>query len=226
MGQQGYGVDQAYLWYNRAGVKLRPRIHLFAFITDDVRRMGLKVFSGHPKPYLTIQGGTLTVMNVPVPRTWFSPWLADVSGLRVLELAREVFAMQTDEEAFPTSAKDTHTRQLLHYVFGELKRTSEAQGNRVVLVYLPTAVDEVEGAREWLAFFDAESHALGIPLIDLVSPLASLPHDRFTRMFIPAEQIGGGHYSVEGHTLIAQLLYRALEVNPETSGLLTSPPVR
>jgi hypothetical protein len=46
MGQGGHGVDQAYLWYKRDGVKLKHDFLLFAFITLDFQRMQQRDFLG------------------------------------------------------------------------------------------------------------------------------------------------------------------------------------
>src|SRR5262245_37593475 len=63
LGVPGYGVDQAYLRYLRDGKDLHERIHVFAFIDDDLRRLGVRRI----KPFLTMEDGRLTVNNVPVP---------------------------------------------------------------------------------------------------------------------------------------------------------------
>ena len=56
MGQGGYGFDQAWLWYRRDGAPLEHRIHVFAFITDDFRRMERDRFLGYAKPLLGVDG--------------------------------------------------------------------------------------------------------------------------------------------------------------------------
>jgi hypothetical protein len=66
MGQAGYGVDQAYLWYKRDAGTIRHHVHLFAPIVDDFRRMESGTFfGGYSKPFL--EEGSLVVKNVPVP---------------------------------------------------------------------------------------------------------------------------------------------------------------
>ena len=47
MGQGGYGIDQAYLWYERDGLPLQPDVHLFTFITADFWRMRQRSFHGY-----------------------------------------------------------------------------------------------------------------------------------------------------------------------------------
>lgn len=67
MGQGGYGFDQAYLWYRREGLQLRHDVHIFAYITDDLRRMRQRRFDGYGKPVLKLRGDSLVVTNVPAP---------------------------------------------------------------------------------------------------------------------------------------------------------------
>ena len=71
MGQIGYGIDQAYLWYMRDGKKFEHNVQIFAFISDDFNRMkydrrpNKRPFYG--KPVLKLASGILEVKNVPVP---------------------------------------------------------------------------------------------------------------------------------------------------------------
>src|SRR5262249_673910 len=47
MGQGGYGVDQAYLWYKRDARKIEHQFQILAFITDDFYRVLSDSFSGY-----------------------------------------------------------------------------------------------------------------------------------------------------------------------------------
>ena len=55
MGQAAYGIDQAYLWYERDGSKLDLDLHIFAFIYDDFARMTFASHWGYGKPILVIE---------------------------------------------------------------------------------------------------------------------------------------------------------------------------
>ena len=59
LGQGGYGVDRAYLWYKRNETNLEHDIVVLAFISDDSWRMESDTFFGYGKPYLTIRDGEL-----------------------------------------------------------------------------------------------------------------------------------------------------------------------
>ncbi len=53
MGQGGYGLDQAYLWYRRDGLHLGHQVHVMALITRDFERMASDRFVGYGKPLLS-----------------------------------------------------------------------------------------------------------------------------------------------------------------------------
>src|SRR5205085_2920337 len=64
----GYGIDQAYLRYQRDAASLHHDLHLFAFIGADLERVGQAFLYGYSKPRLRLEGDALAVDNVPVPR--------------------------------------------------------------------------------------------------------------------------------------------------------------
>ncbi len=76
MGQGGYGVDQAYLWFRRDGARLDHQVHIFAFIVSDFNRMQSESFYDYQKPVLVVRNGSIVVTNTPVPKVGRSrPWL-------------------------------------------------------------------------------------------------------------------------------------------------------
>ncbi len=71
MGQGGYGVDQAYLWYQRDAETVKHHAQLFAFIGYDITR-AITPGLGY-RPFLAVEQDRLVVKNVPVTRS--PPWL-------------------------------------------------------------------------------------------------------------------------------------------------------
>lgn len=94
MGQGGYGIDQAYLWYKRDGQKINPDILIFSFITSDFYRMKSDKFFGFDKPILKLENGVLITENVPVPKP-FAVWLKHkrvrIANLNSIRILRELF---------------------------------------------------------------------------------------------------------------------------------------
>lgn len=74
-GVDGYGVDQAYLRYQRDVLSWRPDIVILGIINDDVTRtMGVYGFlkfidsdMPFPKPRFVMKGDTLIPLNLPLP---------------------------------------------------------------------------------------------------------------------------------------------------------------
>src|SRR5262245_33140438 len=66
-GVLGYGLDQTILRAEALVPVLAPQVVIVGFIADDVRRTGMKVLWGQPKPYFEIAGDGLALRNVPVP---------------------------------------------------------------------------------------------------------------------------------------------------------------
>jgi hypothetical protein len=75
-GVDGYGVDQAFLRYQRDVAPWHPDVAILSVIDDDLRRtMGVYAFLSFPsaempfpKPRYTMRGSKLTLLNAPLPR--------------------------------------------------------------------------------------------------------------------------------------------------------------
>jgi hypothetical protein len=218
MGQGGYGVDQAYLWYARDGAFLDHQIQVFAFIVDDFRRMQDDSFLGYGKPVLRVQGGRLVTENVPVPsRGYRVPWLTQnldlLTELRSLELLRAVIGSSSTESAEDLGGDEFP--ELVWTVFEKLRRMNREKGSRLVLVYLPM-ISEVEVAVSdpWREFLRQQAAARGIPFLDLVEWIRKLPREQIPALFIPegvlAYPAAAGHYSARGNEWVARQLYARL----------------
>src|SRR5713226_224687 len=147
MGQDGYGADQAYLWYKQGGAKIEHQIHLFAFITDDFYRMLNDTFWDYAKPRLEIENGVLVARNVPVPRrSYYFPWITqnvgNLKNLRTVQLLdrllRKIKPTPKVAPQLSQKERDEKARQLLRTIFADLKRLNEQCSSKLVLVYLPT----------------------------------------------------------------------------------------
>lgn len=66
-GVSGYGFDQAVLRAEIVALTSPPSVIVVSFIADDIRRTELSRIWGAEKPYFALDGGKLTLSNVPVP---------------------------------------------------------------------------------------------------------------------------------------------------------------
>lgn len=214
MGLGGYGVDQAYLWYMRDGTRLEHDLQIFAFLTDDFRRMRSDRFMGYGKPYLEIRNDSLVVANFPVPRTsrltrWRALHGETVARLNLVRLSRRVLGLDDPAKAAEREAAgDERLRAVVARVFDELRRTNDARGSRLVLVYFPGAWDYMGDGRTeaWREFVREEAARQEIPLFDLVEEIRRVPPTEVEALYAP-----NAHFSVAGNEWAARVLNRLLE---------------
>ena len=227
MGQGGYGVDQAYLWYKRDAAKIGHQAQLLAFITDDFNRMGPDSFTGYAKPVLEVENGRLVVKNVPVPKQnsfvlWITPRIERLWHLRTTEFVHrallKIGAATIDQPQPRQREQNEKTQKVLRMIFEDLKCLNEQRSSTLVLVYFPE-ISELNGTppREWIDFLEGESRSLGIPLINLFREFQSLPADEIANLYIPyghPEYPGGGHLSNLGNELAARAIHDKLINHP------------
>jgi len=239
MGQTGYGVDQAYLWYKRDGRQLEHEIHLFTYITNDFRRMQLSSFSGYAKPVLAIQNDSLLLKNTPVPRSktrssWYSAALVVRQELRIAQLflwvRDSVFhghGIQRGSLSGDWTEEDSLTWVKVRRITGDLARINRMRGRTLILVHLPVIEDYWSRESDpWRNRAQAVSGEGEFVFVDLVRELRKLPADSVDQMFI-GHGDARGHYSVVGNEWVAKQVYRRLlEIPAATAklGRLRPPP--
>ena len=235
MGEDGYGVDQAYLLYKRNAAGIEHQLHIFAFITDDFYRVLSESFLGYAKPVLELRDGALAVKNLPVPkRDYYFPWITqNIETLKTLrtfvfvdKIAHKMgFAAAGNSKKLSQAERDEKARRIAHKIFEDLKRLNEAHVSRLVLVYLPT-VFEIEGRplpgwtapEDWAKFLAGESRTLGVPFINLFPEFQSFPRATEAGLFIRKGQLpypeAEGHLTNAGNELVARVLYHRLRSQP------------
>ena len=229
LGQGGYGIDQAYLWYKRDGTRLEHDVLLFSFITADFWRMRYRSFHGYGKPVLGLRDGELVVENVPVPRTaFYAPWIARnmrlVDRLRTVQLLRSFLPSGSDGEL----PREAQMRQVLAKVIEDLDALSRSKDSVLVIVLLPTQADYVSNESRGLGRFLAqELDRREILYFDLIRDLRELTVAELPRLFIQEgsgiHEAAGGHYSVRGNEYVAGLLHERLVAVPEIASRLAPP---
>jgi hypothetical protein len=224
LGEAGYGIDQMYLKYQRLADSLDHNLHIVAFITDDFRRLGLETFVGWDKPAFQLEDGELVLINTPVARrAFYVPWLSShrhfFDDLRVIQLGdralRKLGLANSSPGAVDTEQK---RREIALALFDRLEELGRSKGATTVLVYLKQRIQPVQGEEERIAWLREEMRARGIILIDLASEFDSLPAEALTRAFLPPPW---GHYSPEGHSMVARMLLEKMRVHPELEALWT-----
>jgi hypothetical protein len=234
MGQGGYGIDQAYLWYVRDGDALEHTVEVFGVITDDFIRMQRPKFLSYGKPMLQIEDGKLVTKNVPVPRLLFSfvprlamrlgPALASMPTAELAQRTRKRLRMgnaEGDERPF-----DEKTWQVAAKVFETLHDMNRARGSTLLVVYLAAGEDYMTSAESdpWRERLRTEAEKVGFAYLDLVPAMRGLPPDRMTPLFLSRRPPGRGHYSNAGNEWVAQQIHEEIVGLPAVASRLARIP--
>ena len=219
MGQGGYGIDQAYLWFLRDGAPLEHHVHLFTFIGEDFVRMGATSFFGYGKPRLALDGERLVVENVPVPRApYWLPWLAHnarlADHLRSVQIGRALLG-RARGPAPAERVSDEEIGRLAAAVFTELTALHRAAGRQLVLVHLPMQEElRDESADSLRAFVARRAQSLGVPFLDGTAALREVPPEEVEDLYLQPGTLdfpaAAGHFSVRGNRWAAQWILAEL----------------
>lgn len=228
MGQAGYGVDQAYLWFSRDARDLEHQVHLFGFITEDFDRMRASERAGYGKPVLELEGGRLVTRNVPVPRPRLPPFLVrnleSLRSLRSLELLRRLVGRP---DPGPEGSGERGTRQVFSRLVEDLAARNRAKGSVLVLLYLPCLPEHASPPR-WEHVVEREAERLGVPFLSVAAEFRRLPPAEVEGLFIPrqpgAYPAAPGHLSVEGNRRVAEILHDRLWTLPGLERYAPGPP--
>lgn len=232
MGQGGYGIDQAYLWYKRNSAQFDHNIHVFAFITQDFERMKYNKFLEYGKPTLAVRNGKLVTENVPVSkRPFYIPWLTRnrqlINNLKSIQLLQMLFSQpkSTAVAASNNYPNDEQVREIVSKIFEALQQTHQTQGSIMVLVYLPTMSDYTTTTSDpWRQFLYDQAEQRGYIVVDLIEEFRKLPPEDIEKLFIADGVIdyvdATGHYTEEGNSYIANILYEKFLTTPPISAKL------
>lgn len=214
MGQAGYGVDQAYLWYRRDGATVPHRVLLLALTDVQFDRALTDDYAGLFKPVFALAADTLALHNVPVP-VQTSAALQHAAAMRTIEALRLMQVIRTIP-AFD-ARRDAERRvearwRMFERLFDDFAALDRRRGSTLVLAYLPTQRDlhpgPLDARRDSLA---AYARARNIPFIDLTPALRALRPDSLDLAFITkvppgAPGVLAGHYSDLGNAWAARAL--------------------
>jgi hypothetical protein len=233
MGQGGYGIDQAYLWYMRDGNNLDHDIHLFAFITHDFRRFEMSSFLGYAKPTLSFtKDGSPFANNTPLTEA-ASSGRRNSSILQVLSKLEELAIIRLlRAQGFPPKLgpERSETKEEVLKVFAHLKGLHRDHGRKLVLIYLPTPFDisknsETDELREYL------SSKVGawsdVAFCDLVAAIRDLPSQEARKLFIQPGDIqyqqAEHHFNSAGNRWVASRVLGCLKDNTAEKTVFSAP---
>jgi len=227
LGQDAFGIDQAFLLYKRDGVAAEHQVLVFAMTDLAFERLVTDSYQGRFKPVFTLVGAQLALHNVPVPEQTEAA-LKGASASRAFNDLRIMQALSKVPGLDRTSATERELRSkwpVVERIFSELDSIASHSGRTLVLVYLPTRRDIAPGPgdarRAQIAQFTSTQR---IRYVDLTGPLRSLRKDSLDLAFITQPSRGSapgvtGHYSRLGHAWVGRLLAQQLREVPTLRGV-------
>jgi len=235
MGQAGYAVHQAFLWYMRDGVKLEHNVLAFAFISGDFSRMDDTDPSDYPAPRLGLEDGKITIEDVPVPRPSFVarhlPRLREaVWRLRMMWLVQECAGkLRSAKREAPEHAQSFRREELVSAMIGTLNNACRGAGRTLLLIHLPMEGNHRPGSGSSLrAFLRTHAQAHGWIYLDLIADFQNLDQRAVPGLFInddiPGFIYARGHYNEKGNRYIAELIVRKIANNPALARAVGLPP--
>jgi hypothetical protein len=225
MGQGGYGVDQAYLWYRRDGQPLAHDVLIFAFTAGDFLRMMRASFTGYPKSVLTVEAGKPVIARRSSRLGYIARGLgqrlSQLRNLRFVELWHGDRRSSISDDATAMSSGDG--RRLVLSMIDDLNSFHAERKTNMMLVLLPILEDyRGTGANEWQEFLRDELAKRHVPFLDLVQVMRSEPEP-----FVPL--LFRGHYNELGNRWVADRVYDELAALPrvrERLQRIATPPRR
>ena len=219
MGQIGYGVDQAYLWYRRDSPKVPHDVQILAVVAADFDRMRYPRFMSYGKPVLVVENGALVVNNVPVPyRSTAAVKLQRLGWAITTSRTAQVlrYVLQRPSTATgpvaPESVDDL--RPVVASLVDTLADVHAKQGTTFVLAFLPMRSDYGDDRSAGWRKALREIASDRVPFVDLVSELRTLPVEDVESYFIAPgaspQGLAEGHYTARGHQFVARGIHRTL----------------
>ena len=230
-GVGGYGVDQAYLRYEKDVRQWKPKIVIFSLISDDVER-SMRLYEvlnpgwldfPFSKPRFILRDGNLKKINVPplTPGEIFSrgsiaelpfleydrgykPSLWQSSFIQHSYFARAVMTLFPPWEAGSSDTSDSALVSVNASILKAFAQMAESERTIPILVYFPQKnAAELSGTTHRLSSGINVLQEAGMPYTDLSSCLMPLkPTERFAD--------GNYHYSPQGNAKVAQCLTKVV----------------
>jgi hypothetical protein len=225
-GVDGYGVDQAYLRYDRDVRAWRPALTLFGFINHDLYRSTVVYpFISFPewgfpfsKPRFTLEAGTLQRLNAPLPRPaeilakgsiTELPFIQYDPGYHAAEwqwqsyhasyVVRFLLSRFPRQPGWNPAAEAEALSQLNSELVLSFVRRATQDGTEPLIVYFPSRGDFEGQDRSAKSAVLTSLQRLGVHYVDLTSCV---------READPAQAFLANrpHYSAHGNAAVARCL--------------------
>ncbi len=216
-GVGGYGVDQIALRAEALVDALDPSLLLVGILSQDSLRNTYRVFGGGAKPYFRLQGGSATLLGVPVPRSIAST--GQIGTVRaIFGHSYLVYAIMVRTGRLPEWVSSAHHYQQVYddkagpdiscAMVDRLLAIERTRHVRSMVVMQYGGGEILVGEPPWFVTpVVACARAKGIPTLDTFEPLKSIASRdpaAFKELYVMHDDGKVyGHMSARGNHLIA-----------------------
>ena len=188
LGMPGFGVDQVWLSVRDQGLPMKPDLIVVGLVDADLERslMPHRPAEGFDKPSFKLSHGRLLLRTREQPPKFFYRFVEEHS--RILSLVRR--AMRRIARNVGVGEYWTLNEAILD----ELQADARRAGVPVLFIYMPI------GTFQPFPTIGRYMRRTGANFIDLTELKPRPPHS----IYLPVD----GHFSVEGHCLVADLIER------------------
>jgi hypothetical protein len=231
-GVGGYGTDQILLRAEQLLPIVRPRVLVVGFLDQDILRASYSVF-GRPKPYFTVERGSLVLHNNPVPRSIISEsssffenhltWLAALLS-RSFVIDRLMTASYPD--IWHAKAGQNYRRvgndnvDVTCALLARVKQAADASSMRMLLMMqYGGPIRAAEAPPGYALMVEECAGRAGIQVVDEFATLKAIWRQdakNFRKLYVvqpDGETLG--HMSAAGNAQIAKLLTAAITRPPK-----------
>lgn len=217
MGQGGYGLDQAYLWYKRDGFDIERKFHIFSFIGYDFVRTAEDNFRGYSKPVMNVVAGDLVVTNTPlIQKSFIERWLIQngylFTKLNAIKVISKAFGLPLPDSKTQKGEFDSNTWEVVTTIFDKLKTYNESRSARLVVMFLPSPWDYdsfiYDNQREMVADYSVQNNIIYVDLVDRIRQLDRMEAES---LFFKENESGYPHLNEMGNVWVAKELIIYLE---------------
>jgi hypothetical protein len=213
MGLPGYGIGQSMLRYEQQTRELEHTLHVFSFIGSDIPRAIEPSHNGYGRPVIRVEDGTLSVVNVPVPRrlnTLARNAKRVADAMRTVEvITRLRRRLASDPPARYRKGQVAAVSSVAREIFLRVQASTGERGARAALVFLPT-LDDYAKPKQWEEWLVSAMPGLDVVFVNLAPDLRKVHEDLVESYFIPVGQPGQTHYTRTGNRWAAETLRRHL----------------
>jgi hypothetical protein len=223
----GWGIDQMELRVRQLFDATKPKIVILGGNDQAVLRLNFTSY-GRPKPYYSLEDSKLVLHNVPVPHTQDNPGHPSQAKIkaalsysyildRVIGRAAPAWWYNDGYKRFYQEPVDTDA--LGCALAKDIVQQSKTMGYRVLYVVQYGGQQIKIGPSSFAITFESCARTAGLQIIDDFAPLRAIADEGPEALQREYIMLNGdySHMSAAGNRLVAEMVAKALEQNPQSA---------